>query len=34
MVPPIGVVGFVVCGCGWWLVLAHNIGVIPVNLAI
>ena len=25
MVPPVGIVGIAVWGCGWWLVLAHCI---------
>ena len=27
VVPPVGVVGITVWGCGWWLILAYNIGL-------
>ena len=27
VVPPVGIVGIAVWGCGWWLVLAHCIGL-------
>ena len=31
VVPPIWVVGIFVWGCGWWLVLAHCIGLFSNN---
>ena len=27
VVPPLGIVGIAAWGCGWWLVLAHCIGL-------
>ena len=34
VVPPVGVVGIAVWGCGWWLVLAHCIGLFSQKITL